>query len=141
MLYTDSTLAWHTAHVRPLHTNNTKSPGSANNTDEAEGVKCLIHSCSREKEREEKEGWRGGKKKKRQRSRHSPATCHIPRQESSQRKEPFLQEATAAQESLLNPLQWREPARLTRGFQSRKEPQPCPLTPKKERERETVREG
>lgn len=64
MLYTDSTLAWHTAHVRPLHTNNTKSPGSANNTDEAEGVKCLIHSCSREKEREEKEGWRGGKKRK-----------------------------------------------------------------------------
>lgn len=105
----------------------------------AEGVKCLIHFCSREKEREEKEGWRGGKKK-RQRSRHSPATCHIPRQESSQRKEPFLQEATAAQESLLNPLRWREPARLTRGFQSGMEPRPCPLSPKKENKAELIKE-
>ncbi|KAA0720448.1 hypothetical protein E1301_Tti015896 [Triplophysa tibetana] len=103
----------------------------------AEGVKCLIHFCSREMEREEKEGWRGGKKK---RQRSSPATCHIPRQESSQRKEPFLQEATAAQESLLNPLRWREPARLTRGFQSGMKPRPCPLSLKKENEAELIKE-
>lgn len=76
MLYTDSTLAWHIAHVRPFHTNNTKSPGSANNTDKAEGVKCLIHSCSREKEREEKEGWRGEKKNEKTKKQAQPS--HLP---------------------------------------------------------------
>lgn len=68
MLPTDS---WHSAHVRPLHTNNTKSTGTANNTDEAEGVKCLIHSCSREREREEKEGWRGEKKKEKRKDKEA----------------------------------------------------------------------
>ncbi|KAL1252466.1 hypothetical protein QQF64_017159 [Cirrhinus molitorella] len=98
-------------------------------------LRVTFNMLERKKREKKRRGGGEGKKKKRQRSRHSPATCHIPRQESSQRKEPFLQEATAAQESLLNPLRWREPARLTRGFQSRKEPQPCPLSPKKERER------
>lgn len=95
----------------------------------------MLHSFLLKGKGERRKGGVEGRKKKRQRSRHSPATCHIPRQESSQRKEPFLQEATAAQESLLNPLRWREPARLTRGFQSTKETRPCPLSPKKERER------
>lgn len=75
MLPTDS---WHSAHVRPLHTNNTKSTGTANNTDEAEGVKCLIHSCSREREREEKEGWRGEKKKKKEKTKKQAQPSHLP---------------------------------------------------------------
>ncbi len=75
MLYTDSTLAWHIAHERPLHTNNTKSPGSANNTDKAEGVKCLIHSCSREK-REKKR--RGGVEKKKEKTKKQAQPSHLP---------------------------------------------------------------